>query len=98
MFCPKCSSLLMPSEGIMKCPNCKHSAKEGKLTEKKKKEKKLEVIETKEQEKSFPTIKADCEKCGNNQAYFHTKQTRAADEPETNFFKCTKCGHQWREY
>jgi DNA-directed RNA polymerase subunit M len=31
-------------------------------------------------------------------AYFWTQQTRGADEPETRFFKCTKCSHTWREY
>jgi len=25
-------------------------------------------------------------------------QTRAADEPPTRFYRCTKCGHTWREY
>ncbi|MEK6933005.1 MAG: transcription factor S, partial [Nanoarchaeota archaeon] len=27
-----------------------------------------------------------------------TSQTRAADEAETRFFKCTKCKHTIREY
>ncbi|MEM4865380.1 MAG: hypothetical protein QXY09_02690 [Acidilobaceae archaeon] len=25
-------------------------------------------------------------------------QTRAADEPPTRFYRCTKCGYTWREY
>jgi DNA-directed RNA polymerase subunit M len=25
-------------------------------------------------------------------------QTRRADESATQFFRCTKCGHTWREY
>ncbi|PJB94591.1 transcription factor S, partial [Candidatus Pacearchaeota archaeon CG_4_9_14_0_8_um_filter_35_24] len=24
--------------------------------------------------------------------------TRAADESETKFYRCTKCDHTWREY
>ncbi|MEM0290915.1 MAG: transcription factor S, partial [Thermoplasmata archaeon] len=31
-------------------------------------------------------------------AYWMLKQTRAADEPETRFYICTKCGYRWREY
>jgi DNA-directed RNA polymerase subunit M len=51
-----------------------------------------------EQLEMHPKVKIICEKCGNNAAYFWTQQTRAADEPETRFFKCTKCKHTWREY
>lgn len=39
-----------------------------------------------------------CPKCGNHEAYYWLLQTRAADEPSTRFYKCTKCGHVWREY
>lgn len=35
--------------------------------------------------------------CGNDKAYFFQLQIRSADEPMTTFYKCTKCGHQWRE-
>lgn len=57
--------------------------------------KKIEVMETIE---TNPKIKITCDKCGNKSAYFWTQQTRGADEPETRFFKCTKCNHTWREY
>ena len=39
-----------------------------------------------------------CPRCGHNEAYYWFMQTRAADEPPTRFYKCTKCGHVWREY
>jgi DNA-directed RNA polymerase subunit M len=39
-----------------------------------------------------------CEECGNGQAWYTIKQTGAADEPPTRFFKCTDCGARWREY
>lgn len=57
--------------------------------------KKIEVVENIE---TNPKIKIPCEKCGNNVAYYWTQQTRGADEPETRFFKCTKCTYTWREY
>ncbi|ODV60787.1 DNA-directed RNA polymerase III core subunit RPC11 [Ascoidea rubescens DSM 1968] len=37
------------------------------------------------------------ENCGNDRAYFFQLQIRSADEPMTSFYKCVKCGHQWRE-
>ena len=57
--------------------------------------KKIEVVE---QVELHPKIKINCGKCNNNTAYYWTQQTRGADEPETRFFKCTKCNHTWREY
>ena len=38
-----------------------------------------------------------CPKCRNLKAYFMQMQTRSADEPMTIFFKCTNCGHRWKE-
>jgi len=37
-----------------------------------------------------------CPKCGNNQARWWIVQTDSADEPSTQFFRCTKCHHTWR--
>ena len=95
MFCPKCSNLMMPSQGKMKC-SCGYVQVEGKLVDKKKVEKKIEVME--KSVETLPEIKADCVKCKNNKALFWTLQTRSSDEPETKFFKCVKCGNVWREY
>lgn len=103
MFCPKCGSILKPklkaskkvlfcSCGFTKTPEEEVSAE---LREKSESGKKIEVVE---QVETHPKIKAKCEKCGNNIAYYWTQQTRGADEPETRFFKCTKCNHTWREY
>ena len=46
----------------------------------------------------FPIVAANCIKCGTKEAYFWTAQTRAGDEAETRFFRCTKCKHTIREY
>ena len=40
----------------------------------------------------------ECPKCGNNEAYWILRQTRASDEPETRIYTCTKCHHRWRAY
>ncbi len=39
-----------------------------------------------------------CDDCGNEEAWYTIKQTAAADEAPTRFFKCTECGRRWREY
>jgi len=49
-------------------------------------------------EETLPRTRIRCPKCGNNEAYWVLRQTRAADEPETRIYRCTKCGHTWREY
>ncbi len=47
---------------------------------------------------SAPVVEAKCPKCGNDRAYLQIVQTRAADEPPTRIYTCTKCGYTWREY
>jgi DNA-directed RNA polymerase subunit M len=47
---------------------------------------------------TLPIDRVECSKCGNTQAYWYLLQTRKADEAETRFYQCTKCGHKWREY
>lgn len=37
-----------------------------------------------------------CGRCGNRGAYYYLMQTRKADEPTTRFYRCTKCGNQWK--
>ncbi len=96
MFCKKCSNLLFPKEGKMRC-SCGYTQEEGKITDKKKKKESIIAVEEKKIE-ILPKMKYDCIKCKNTDAYFWTLQTRSADEPETRFFKCTKCENVVREY
>ncbi len=103
MFCPKCGSILrLRDKGGKKVLYCscgftKNLEKDDStpIKETVVGAKKIEVVENIE---TNPKIKATCERCGNNIAYYWTQQTRGADEPETRFFKCTKCNHTWREY
>jgi len=39
-----------------------------------------------------------CDECENQEAWYTIKQTGAADEPPTRFFKCKECGYRWRGY
>ncbi len=99
-FCPKCGSVLIEKRKNFGCPRCGYTAK-GKVkiefSEKMQEKQGVGVIKEKDTD-VFPVINAVCPKCGNREAYFWTAQTRAGDEAETRFFKCTKCKHTWREY
>ena len=47
---------------------------------------------------TMPTMKMGCPKCGNRLCYVWQVQTRGGDEASTQFFRCTKCSHTFREY
>lgn len=102
MFCPECGSILRPKEKggkkilFCSCGYTKNPDEESAtITEKGESTKKIEVIENIELN---PKVKIKCQKCGHNVAYYWTRQTRGADEPETRFFKCARCSYTWREY
>jgi len=103
MLCKKCGGLLIPKKKgdktVFVCRVCgavSSQKVEFKMSEKGKKENKLlmggEKIET------LPKTKAECPKCKNKTAYWWVVQTRGIDEAPTRFYRCTKCGHTWREY
>ena len=104
-FCPKCESRLKKSsDGLLACPKCKFvkagAVKEG---EKKLDETNSEFLVMDESDLSKAkglesTVPIDCEKCHNKEGVSWTFQTRSADEPETKFYRCTKCNYTWRDY
>lgn len=96
-FCPKCGVRL--KKGV--CQKCGHS--EGEVRQETKKQSAqlqsdLTVFDESETKEALPTVKIDCEKCGNTEAVWWMLQTRSADEPTTQFYRCTKCNHTWRNY
>ena len=99
-FCEKCGGLIMLTEKAPKCSRCNHKPKhKPKLQSSEKIEKKELVTVIKEKDSNTnPIVEMKCTKCKNHKCYFWTMQTRAADESETKFFKCTKCNHTWRVY
>jgi DNA-directed RNA polymerase subunit M len=99
-FCPKCGCVVIEKNKKLACPRCGHKSK-GKVkletSEKIETKQKIGVIKDNADD-VFPVISANCPKCKHKEAYFWTSQTRAGDEAETRFFRCTKCKHTWREY
>lgn len=103
MFCPKCGALLLPKKDgkntVLSC-SCgyKDKSKEKIAIKEEIKHKTKEIAVASDSEEALPVTEAECKKCKNNKAYYWMVQTRAGDEPETKFLKCTKCKHTWRDY
>ncbi|MFT4947217.1 MAG: DNA-directed RNA polymerase subunit M [Natronomonas sp.] len=103
-FCDDCGSMMKKQDGVMVCTNCGESAEQTVDSEdfvSTTEQSGDELIET-EEDANFegkPTAKdVTCEECGHGEAWYTIKQTGAADEPPTRFFKCKECGNRWREY
>ena len=99
-FCPKCGCVLVEKNKAFRCARCNYKSKSKikiESSEKIKVKPEIGVISDKDTD-VFPIISAICGKCGNKEAYFWTSQTRAGDEAETKFYKCTKCKNTWRDY
>jgi len=104
-FCPKknCGTILTPSEKddkiVLQCAKCGYETSSGgKSYAKTKTEEKVVVIGKNAQKiRTLPTAKVECPKCSHNEALYWLVQTRGADESSTQFFRCEKCQHTWRE-
>ena len=103
-FCSKCGTMctLDHKKRCYVCPNCgieQPMTEEIKITREAKVTDKIVVIGKKEQSlHTMSQVKAECPKCGNDKASCWMVQTRGIDESSTQFYRCTKCGHTWRDY
>ena len=100
-FCPKCEVKLKKGDSGLQCPKCNYV--EGNETTQTKtiveeEESQFNVLSENEGTETLPTIKIECEKCGNDEAVWWMLQTRSADEPTTQFYRCSKCRYTWRNY
>lgn len=100
-FCPRCEVKLKKDDSGLQCPKCNYmEGAENKRPENvdEEVESEFNVFAENEGNETLPTIEIECEKCGNNEAIWWMLQTRSADEPTTQFYRCTKCKYTWRDY
>lgn len=94
----------MPTKDGLLCASCGHKESASvEVKEEIKRKPKVSRLNAEGKEEAeisgtMPTVDAICEKCGHDKALWFTRQTRASDEPETQFFICKKCSHRWRKY
>jgi DNA-directed RNA polymerase subunit M len=96
-FCPKCGIRLKKGT----CQKCGYAENETKQDTKKKSQvqkSELTILDENDAKQTLPTITIDCEKCGHTEAVWWMLQTRSADEPTTQFYRCIQCNHTWRNY
>ncbi|MFC2143712.1 transcription factor S [Candidatus Aenigmatarchaeota archaeon] len=102
--CKKCGSIMIPLKKgktiYMQCRSCKYKtrkhARDIKLSESVERKRGIVVLE--KDSAVLPITDKICSQCEHKAAYWWMQQTRASDEPPTQFFKCVKCSHVWREY
>ena len=102
-FCPKCEIKLKNSDSGLQCLKCGYTEGQTvkpikKIIEEQEPQREFTVFEGNEGEETLPTIKIECEKCGHDQAVWWMFQTRSADEPTTQFYRCLECRYTWRNY
>ena len=104
-FCPKCEVRLKKNDdGLLACSKCQFvKEKTVNITKEKSEDANSEFLVMDESDMNQAkglesTVPIDCEKCHNKEGVSWTFQTRSADEPETKFYRCTKCNHTWRDY
>jgi len=104
-FCPNCEIRLKKNDsGSLHCPKCQYlKEKTVESAKEEPEEANSEFLvmgedDVKQAKGLESTVPIDCEKCHNKEGVSWTFQTRSADEPETKFYRCTKCNHTWRDY
>ena len=107
-FCPKCGTRLrfkaQKPKPLLVCEKCGYSqGAETSITLPEEIESEptstIKVVgDNEEKIMTMPSTNVDCPKCGHNTAFWWFLQTRSGDEPPTQFFRCEKCGHTWRQY
>ena len=103
-FCSNCGTMLTidRAKKALVCPRCGAEEQiESSIVRSKGEPEMDKVVVIGKKELNLtttPQVRTVCPKCGNTAAYWWMVQTRGVDESTTQFYRCTKCGHTWREY
>lgn len=100
-FCPDCDTKLRRLDDNMVCPRCEYketSENQVAVVQDVDEVSEFNVLKDGEGTQTLPTVETNCPKCDHNQAVWWMLQTRSADEPTTQFYRCTSCSHTWRNY
>ena len=104
LFCPTCANILLIEKTVSDfrffCKTCPYIYVVEEVVQKIMHLERKQVDDVMGGEDAWENVQqtdAECPKCSNRKAYFMQIQIRSADEPMTIFYKCTKCGHQWKE-
>ena len=110
-FCPGCGCRLEPKKSkdgtVLSCTKCGYTkqaqnnraqANVVKVITPKSQPFMTVISEAEQNINTMQTIRMKCEQCGNNEVFVWQVQTRGGDEASTQFMRCTKCGHTFREY
>ncbi|KAI1305810.1 DNA-directed RNA polymerase I subunit RPA12 [Halotydeus destructor] len=112
-FCSNCGSVLvLPVQlyhhSVVKCESCSYSILASMfdgITSKTRvvfnckdlAKKEYKASKTHREEALGPIVDRKCWKCGHDKMSYATLQTRSADEGQTVFYTCIKCGAQENE-
>ncbi|GMY10900.1 DNA-directed RNA polymerase I subunit RPA12 isoform X2 [Fagus crenata] len=106
MFCDLCGTVLsMRSTKSAECPLCKFKRSMKEISEREISyivtaediRRELGITVFHDQQVQLSKVKKKCEKCDNDEAEYSTMQMRSADEGQTTFYRCTKCGFRFSE-
>ena len=113
-FCPECGSVLRLQKAetcngvsiVLACSKCtyvkqgatKNASPDTRKIITRSRQEAVTVIPKNQDVNTMSTLKMECPKCGNRLCYVWQVQTRGGDEASTQFFRCTKCNHTFREY
>ncbi|KAB1205013.1 DNA-directed RNA polymerase I subunit RPA12 [Morella rubra] len=103
LFCEFCGTMLsLKSTKYAECPLCKFKRSAKEISEREISyvvtaediRRELGISHIHDQEVQLSKVK---KKCDNDEAEYWTMQMRSADEGQTTFYRCTKCGFKFSE-